>query len=190
MNYKINKRVILRNRITALMILCMLVSVAAYGQNEKLRQMVRKSISMPTSTLSKSTLQKATSIEYSADMGTVPEWHDCKIIVKKNSVRVRMTKDYEPDNVVTYDKTFSLSADKYQKFITSLANQSIKKTKPIDRGVGGGSSRIKVCKGSSILFKGDEREDLKIGRGELVDSFLQLLPSDVARKILVFMGRE
>ena len=86
MNYKINKRVILRNRITALMILCMLVSVAAYGQNEKLRQMVRKSIRMPTSTLSKSTLQKATSIEYSADMGTVPEWHDCKIIVKKNYI--------------------------------------------------------------------------------------------------------
>ena len=177
-------------KITTFIVLCLLVSATTYGQNEKLRQMVRKSISMPTSTLSKLTLQKATSIEYSADMGSVPEWHDCKIIVKKNSVRVRMTKDYEPDNVVTYDKTFSLSADKYQKFITSLANQSIKKTKPIDRGVGGGSSRIKVCKGSSTLFKGDEKEDLTVSSGELIDSFLKVIPSDVARKVLVFMGQE
>lgn len=164
----------------------MLTTTTAYGQSDRLRQMVRKSLGS-----GKSVFQQATSIVYSADMGSVPEWHDCKIIVKKNSVRVYMTKDYEPDNVVVYDKTFSLTTARYNQFITSLNNQSIRKVKPSESlGVGGGSSYLKVKKGSSILLEGEEGYDLKVSRGKLIDSFLKILPSEVAKKILIHLGYE
>lgn len=136
----------------------MLTTTTAYGQTDRLRQMVRKSLES-----GKSVFQQATSIEYSADMGTVPEWHDCKIIVKKNSVRVVMTKDYEPDNVVVCDKTFSLTTAKYNQFVSSLANQSIRKVKLNEAsGVGGGSSNLIVKNGSSVLLEGQEGYDLRV----------------------------
>jgi hypothetical protein len=124
-------------------------------------------------------------------MGSVPEWHDCKIIVKKESVKVRMTKGYGSDNKVVLDQTLTLTATKYQQFISSLANQAIKKVKPSEvPSVGGGSSSIKVLKGSSLLFSGDENVDLKMDRGELIDSFLKALPYDVVKKILAFLDLE
>ena len=170
-----------------LLLLLLTFSVhCTYGQTDKLRQMVRKSLGSGNSVF-----HQATSIEYSADMGTVPEWHDCRIIVKKNSVRVRMTQDYEPDNVVVYDKTFSLTSAKYNQFITSLTNQSIRKVKPNEpQGVGGGSSYLKVKKGSSVLLEGEEGYTLKVSRGRLIDSFLKILPSDVAKKVLIHLGRD
>ena len=124
-------------------------------------------------------------------MGSVPEWHDCKIIVKKESVKVRMTKGYGNDNKVVLDQTLTLAASQYQQLINSLANQTIKKVKSSEvLGVGGGSSSIKVQKGSSTLFSGDENVDLEVGRGELIDSFLKILPYDVVKKILNFLDRE
>ena len=163
-----------------------LTTTTAYGQTDMLSQMVRKSL-----VASNSVFQKATSIEYSADMGTVPEWHDCKIIVKKYSVRVCMTKDYEPDNVVVYDKTFSLTTAKYNQFVSSLTNQSIRKIKPKGvQGVGGGSSYLKVKKGLSVLLEGEEDYDLKITRGTLIGPFLKVLPADVAKRVLIHLGHE
>ena len=140
---------------------------------------------------SNSVFQQATCIEYSADIGMVPEWHDCRVVVKKNSVSVLMTKDYEPNNVVVYDKTFSLTTAKYNQFISSLANQSLRKVTPNDvQGVGGSSSYLKVRKDSSVLLEGEEGYDLKVSRGNLIDSFLKILPSDVAKKVLIHLGRE
>lgn len=159
--------------------------------NKKAEEKVTKKNGTNSSTLSHSILSQATSIEYSTDMGSVPEWHDCKIIVKKESVKVRMTKGYGSDNKVVLDQTLTLTATKYQQFISSLANQAIKKVKSNEApGVGGGSSSIKVQKGSSLLFSGDENVDLKMGRGELIDSFLKVLPYDVVKKILSFLDRE
>lgn len=159
--------------------------------NKKAKEKVTKKNSTNSSTLSLSLLSQATSIEYSTDMGSVPEWHDCKIIVKKESVKVRMTKGYGNDNKVVLDQTLTLAASQYQQLINSLANQTIKKVKSSEvLGVGGGSSSIKVQKGSSTLFSGDENVDLEVGRGELIDSFLKILPYDVVKKILNFLDRE
>ena len=139
---------------------------------------------------SNSVFQQATCIEYSADIGMVPEWHDCTVVVKKNSVSVLMTKDYEPNNVVVYDKTFSLTTAKYNQFISSLKNQSIRKVKPNEvPGVGGGSSYLKVKKDSSVLLEGEENHDLMVSHGNLIDSFLEILPSDVAQKVLIHLGK-
>ena len=158
--------------------------------NKKSKENGTKKKGSKSETLSRSKLEQATSIEYSTDMGSVPEWHDCKITVKKGSVRVRMTKGYGNENKVVLDQTLTLTTTKYQQFIASLGNQAIKKVNPQNRGVGGGSSRIEVRKDSSILFKGDENDDLKVSNGELIDPFLKILPSDIVKKIMTFLDRE
>lgn len=161
-----------------LLMICAFIPVCAQSN---LAQRVRQSL-----VLSKATLQNATSIVYLSNNGSVPPdyRHDCKITVSKESVRLTITRGYDDEGRTLFDKTARLSADKYQKFINSLANQSISKTNRGEPMQGASFSCIRVCQGTSVLFEGEEGMNLKLVRGTLEDSFLMVLTPEMKKTYL------
>jgi len=159
-------------RITVfLTIICSLAISQACGQKQKVSQV---------SSLTGSLLQRATSIVFSTDNGTVPPeyQYSCKVTVKKGSVRMTVKTEY--GEKTPYDKTARLTDAQYRRFLNSLGGQSIRKSMAVeDPGHGGSQAILVVYQNSSVLFKGEDGVDLIVGRGTLADSFREVLPSDM-----------
>lgn len=165
---------------------CLLSTKVVCGQEINGVQKVKQNMA-----LSKEMLQQATTFEYFSDMGTVPQARDCRIIVKNDSVRALMTEGRGMNNVVVCDETFSLMDEQHQRFVDMLADQNIEKLDPSEvHSLGGRVSFIVVRKDADILFSGEERYNLKVTHGQLIDSFLKVLPAEMAKNILIHLQLE
>lgn len=126
-------------------------------------------------------LQKATSIQYYTDNGTVaPDYHfGVTVVVSKDSVSLTVTKGYK--NQTIYHETAPLTTEQYQQFIQQLANQSIHHAKSDAAPTSGGSAEsIKVMDDNGILFQGGNGNALKY-KGDLSATFHDVLPDKMAQ---------
>lgn len=135
-------------------------------------------------------LQEATAIEYYSDMGTIPQARDCRITVKKDSVKVVMTEGRGMNNVVVSDEISPLTDEQYQLFINMLAALNLEKKDPPEvPGLGGSVSYIEVRKDTEILFSGEERYVLRDTHGALFETFMKILPDDWVKRIHIHLQR-
>ena len=172
--------------LTSVCLLCSLLSTTAIsGQVRDLLQEAKQNM-----VLTNDLLQEATAIEYYSDMGTVPQARDCRITVKKDTVKVVMTEGRGMNNVVVSDEISPLTDEQYQLFITMLAALNLEKKDPPEvPGLGGRVSYIEVRKDTEILFSGEERYVLRDTYGALFETFLKILPDDWMKRIHIHLQR-
>lgn len=168
----------MRQKMTILLVVAVLLIVVAlvYGQMSKKRS--------GGSQLTQTVLQQATSVVFSESSGTVdPDYQwQYTVTVTQHDVRLVITRKYGKET--TYDQCDSLSESRYQQFVTALAGQEIRKTKPTDvYSSGGGSSYIKVLKDDATLFQGAEDYDLALSNGRLSDAFCRILPREMQQVV-------
>ena len=172
--------------LTAVCLLCCLLSTTVVcGQERDQVQEAKQNM-----VLTKNLLQEATVIEYFSDMGTIPQARDCRITVKKDTIKVVMTEGRGMNNVVVCDEISPLTDEQYQLFINMLAALNLEKKDPSEiPGLGGRVSYIEVRKDTEILFSGGERYTLMDNHGALFETFLKILPDDWVKRIHIHLQR-
>ena len=172
--------------LTSVCLLCCLLSTTVVcGQERDQVQEAKQNM-----VLTKSLLQEATAIEYYSDMGTIPQARDCRITVKKDTIKVVMTEGRGMNNVVVSDEISPLTDEQYQLFINMLAALKLEKKDPPEvPGLGGSVSYIEVRKDTEILFSGEERYTLMDNHGALFETFLKILPDDWVKRIHIHLQR-
>ena len=172
--------------LTAVCLLCCLLSTTVVcGQERDQVQEAKQNM-----VLTKNLLQEATVIEYFSDMGTIPQARDCRITVKKDTIKVVMTEGRGMNNVVVCDEISPLTDEQYQLFINMLAALNLEKKDPSEiPGLGGSVSCIEVRQDTEILFSGEERYTLMDTYGALFETFLKILPDEWVKRIHIHLQR-
>lgn len=133
-----------------------------------------------TNQASNDIFQQATSLAYHASNGPLPEHYSFEITFSKQRVNLKIYEDYT--NKPSYDKSASISTLQFQQLAKALSEMGFKKidAEPL---VGGPSSYLEVSKGSTILFKGEENVDFRVGKGNIREIFIKHLPAGMAKEL-------
>ena len=184
-----------RIRFIALLALALSLSAGAYGQSKAKKDVNALAKIAATQkkgkagkggkaeTLSRTTLDKATSVLYYRDNGSVPPeyYYHYTITVTKQTVQLVIKKG--ESRKVTYSERADITRSQYEQFVNKLSSQGIKKTKDRTIAEGSGLSAIKVGQNTAVLFSGHEGDDISIAHGRLADAFLQILPPKMKQQI-------
>ncbi len=184
-----------RIRFIALLVLALTSSAVVYGQSKKekdvnalakiatIQKKEKARKGGKAENLSRSTLDKATSVIYYCDNGSVPPqyYYHYTITVTKQTVQLVIKKG-EKQNT-TYSERADITRSQYEQFVSKLSNQGIKKTKDRTIAEGSGLSEIKVGQNTAVLFSGYEGDDITVSHGRLADAFLQILPPTMKQQI-------
>ena len=182
-------------RFIILLVLALISSAVVYGQsktNKNVNALAKIASSQKkekagkggkAETLSRNTLDKATSVVYYCDNGSVPPqyYYHYTITVTKQTVQLVIKKG--ENRKITHSERADITRSQYEQFVSKLSSQGIRKTKDRTIADGGGLSAIKVGLNTAVLFSGHEGDDISITQGHLADAFLQILPPKMKQLI-------
>ena len=130
--------------------------------------------------LTKANLEKATTISFYTDNGSVaPDYHyGMTLTVNPKQVNLQVVKGY--DGKVAYNKTEKLTPAQYKQFIEDLNKLSIKKKKFNGPYTTGGSAEYFCVKAGPLKLFEANKEEL-FCNGDLSAVLHDLLPNEMAQ---------